>query len=58
MTLDPEKIPIIEADINATLKTIAGAGTGKTSVLVARYLKFVFEDGVAPVRLLALTFTT
>jgi len=58
MTLDPEKIPIIEADINATLKTIAGAGTGKTSVLVARYLKFVFEDGVAPDRLLALTFTT
>ena len=58
MTLDPEKIPIIEADIGATVKTIAGAGTGKTSVLVARYLRFVFEQGVPPDRLLALTFTT
>ena len=58
MTLDPEKIPIIEAHIAATLKTIAGAGTGKTSVLVARYLRFVFEEGIPPDRLLALTFTT
>ena len=58
MTLDPEKIPIVEAPIGATLKTIAGAGTGKTSVLVARYLRFVFEEGIAPDRLLALTFTT
>jgi superfamily I DNA/RNA helicase/CRISPR/Cas system-associated exonuclease Cas4 (RecB family) len=58
MTLDPEKIPIVKAPIGATLKTIAGAGTGKTSVLVARYLRFVFEEGIAPDRLLALTFTT
>jgi superfamily I DNA/RNA helicase/CRISPR/Cas system-associated exonuclease Cas4 (RecB family) len=58
MTLDPEKIPIVEAEIGATLKTIAGAGTGKTSVLVARYLRFVFDDGILPDRLLALTFTT
>jgi superfamily I DNA/RNA helicase/CRISPR/Cas system-associated exonuclease Cas4 (RecB family) len=58
MTLDPEKLPIVEAPIGATLKTIAGAGTGKTSVLVARYLRFVFEEGIAPDRLLALTFTT
>ena len=48
MTLDPEKMPIIDADIGATLKTIAGAGTGKTSVLVARYLRFVFEEGIRP----------
>ena len=57
MTLDPEKIPIIEADIGATVKTIAGAGTGKTSVLVERYLRFVIEQGISPSRLLALTFT-
>lgn len=57
MTLDPEKIPIIEADIGDTLKTIAGAGTGKTSVLVERYLRFVIDDGIPPARLLALTFT-
>jgi superfamily I DNA/RNA helicase/CRISPR/Cas system-associated exonuclease Cas4 (RecB family) len=57
VTLDPEKMPIIEADIDTTVKTIAGAGTGKTSVLVERYLRFVFAGGVAPDRLLALTFT-
>jgi superfamily I DNA/RNA helicase/CRISPR/Cas system-associated exonuclease Cas4 (RecB family) len=57
MTLDPEKIPIIEADIGSTVKTIAGAGTGKTSVLVERYIRFVFLNGIAPDRLLALTFT-
>ncbi len=57
MTLDREKLPIIEADIASTVKTIAGAGTGKTSVLVERYLRFVFVNGVAPDRLLALTFT-
>ena len=57
MTLDPEKIPIIEADIGATLKTIAGAGTGKTSVLVERYLRFVIDERISPERLLALTFT-
>ena len=36
---------------------VAGAGTGKTTVLVARYMKLLEEDGVAPERLLALTFT-
>jgi len=36
---------------------VAGAGTGKTTVLVARYMKLLEEDGIAPERLLALTFT-
>jgi DNA helicase-2/ATP-dependent DNA helicase PcrA len=36
---------------------VAGAGTGKTTVLVERYMKLVDEDGVPPERLLALTFT-
>ena len=36
---------------------VAGAGTGKTTVLVARYMKLVEDDGVAPERVLALTFT-
>lgn len=57
MTLDPEKLPIIAAGIGETVKTIAGAGTGKTSVLVERYLRFVLEEGIPPARLLALTFT-
>ena len=35
----------------------AGAGSGKTSVLVERYVRAVVEDGVAPSRILAITFT-
>ena len=37
--------------------TEAGAGTGKTGVLVERYCDAVTEDGVAPERILAFTFT-
>jgi ATP-dependent exoDNAse (exonuclease V) beta subunit len=37
--------------------TEAGAGTGKTGVLVERYCNAVTEDGVAPERILAFTFT-
>jgi ATP-dependent helicase/nuclease subunit A len=35
----------------------AAAGSGKTSVLVERFLRAVREDGVAPGRILAITFT-
>jgi ATP-dependent exoDNAse (exonuclease V) beta subunit len=35
----------------------AGAGSGKTSVLVERFVRAVREDGVAPVGILAITFT-
>ncbi len=35
----------------------AGAGSGKTSVLVERFVRAVLEDGVAPARILAITFT-
>ena len=35
----------------------AGAGSGKTSVLVERYVRAVVEDGIAPSRILAITFT-
>jgi ATP-dependent helicase/nuclease subunit A len=35
----------------------AGAGTGKTSVLVERFVRAVREDGLAPGRILAITFT-
>ena len=35
----------------------AAAGSGKTSVLVERYVRAVVEDGVAPSRILAITFT-
>ena len=35
----------------------AGAGSGKTSVLVERFARAVREDGIAPGRILAITFT-
>jgi ATP-dependent exoDNAse (exonuclease V) beta subunit len=35
----------------------AAAGSGKTSVLVERYARAVIEDGIAPGRILAITFT-
>ncbi len=37
--------------------TEAGAGTGKTGVLVERYCDAVTEDGIGPDRILAFTFT-
>ncbi len=35
----------------------AGAGSGKTSVLVERFVRAVREDGIAPAQILAITFT-
>ena len=35
----------------------AGAGTGKTGTMVARYCRLVCEDGIAPDAVLAFTFT-
>src|SRR5581483_11411363 len=39
------------------LALAANAGSGKTSVLVERYVRSVLDDGVAPSRILAITFT-
>ena len=39
------------------LALAASAGSGKTSVLVERYVRAVIEDGIAPGRILAITFT-
>jgi ATP-dependent exoDNAse (exonuclease V) beta subunit len=39
------------------LQLSAGAGSGKTSVLVERFVRAVREDGIAPARILAITFT-
>ncbi len=42
---------------DGSLLLAAGAGSGKTSVLVERFARAVREDGVAPGRILAITFT-
>jgi ATP-dependent helicase/nuclease subunit A len=39
------------------LSLAAGAGSGKTSVLVVRFVRAVLEDGVSPGKILAITFT-
>src|ERR1700722_16300683 len=39
------------------LAPAASAGSGKTSVPVERYVRAVIEDGIAPGRILAITFT-
>ncbi len=39
------------------LALAANAGSGKTSVLVERYVRAVIDDGIAPGRILAITFT-
>jgi DNA helicase-2/ATP-dependent DNA helicase PcrA len=57
MKANPQQQRIIDKPIDATVKVVAGAGTGKTGVLVHRYIKFVIDDGIAPDHLLALTFT-
>ena len=45
------------ANRRTSLLLAAGAGSGKTSVLVERFVRAVREDGVAPGRILAITFT-
>ncbi len=42
---------------HGSLLLAAGAGSGKTSVLVERFVRAVLEDGIAPGRILAITFT-
>ncbi len=42
---------------HGALLLAAGAGAGKTSVLVERFVRAVREDGIAPGRILAITFT-
>jgi superfamily I DNA/RNA helicase len=57
ITLDSSQQAAADRALADSTNVVAGAGTGKTSVLVARYLKLVEADGVPFDRLLALTFT-
>jgi DNA helicase-2/ATP-dependent DNA helicase PcrA len=55
--LNREQKRVLESGIDDAIKVVAGAGTGKTRVLVSRYLHFVQTERIPPGRLLALTFT-
>jgi ATP-dependent helicase/nuclease subunit A len=55
-TLTPEQELAIERR-GEPLLLAAGAGSGKTSVLVERFVRAVREDGISPERILAITFT-
>ncbi len=54
--LTDEQCEAIERREGALLLS-ANAGSGKTTVLVERFVRAVREDGIAPGRLLAITFT-
>ncbi|HXV13660.1 MAG TPA: UvrD-helicase domain-containing protein, partial [Candidatus Krumholzibacteria bacterium] len=56
IALDHGQRAAVEAPVAAATNIIAGAGTGKTTVLVERYLALL-ETGIPIERLLALTFT-
>ena len=55
-TLDPAQEEAVERR-REPLHLAAGAGSGKTSVLVERFVRAVSEDGISPGRILAITFT-
>ena len=55
-TPTPEQAAAIESR-GTDLLLEAGAGTGKTGALVDRYCGLIAEDGLAPDRILAFTFT-
>ncbi len=52
----PEQEAAIAVDARSVLVE-AGAGTGKTGVMVDRYCRLVCEEGVSPDAVLAFTFT-
>ncbi len=47
----------ITASPGTSLFIVAGPGSGKTTVMVLKILKFVFVDGIKPSSILATTFT-
>ena len=56
MNLTPEQIKAITAPLEPAL-VIAGAGTGKTSVMAERVLWLIEEANIEPEEILGLTFT-
>ncbi len=55
MSLTPEQQQAVEA--SGSVAVTAGAGTGKTHMLTARYLHHITEDSLSPLQIVAVTFT-
>ena len=56
LALEGEQLAAVRAREH-TVALSAGAGSGKTTVLVERFLDLVLSDGVSPLGILAITFT-
>ena len=56
-TLTDEQREAVAGAARSRCSLSAAAGSGKTSVLVERFVQAVRDDGVAPGRILAITFT-
>lgn len=54
---NPNQNQAIQASINKSQFIVAGPGSGKTTVMVLKILKFIFVDDVPPKSILATTFT-
>lgn len=55
--VNPDQNSAISSSINQSQFIVAGPGSGKTTVMVLKILKFIFVDDVNPGNILATTFT-
>jgi len=54
---NPDQNSAISSGKDQSLFIVAGPGSGKTTVMVLKILKFIFVDDIAPKEILATTFT-
>ena len=57
LEVNPDQNKAISAPINQSQFIVAGPGSGKTTVMVLKILKFIFVDDINPGNILATTFT-